>query len=638
MLLTHARIQDFRCIEDSDEFRVDQVTSLVGKNESGKTSILHALRRLNEDEKFIASRDYPKRKWKPGVAVPNDPSVLQTKWKLEPADLKAIEKEHGPGVVTSEVVAVTKAYDNVRRWTVQVDEGAIVKFLIAKLATPGGPVQFSSKATTLAQLTTELTAIAARDAEQETVLQTLQTTYKDGASGAVRATLKKRIPTFLYFDQYLRLPGEVAIDALIQRKAQNQINDDDKIFLALISLAGTTPEAIHAMTTFEEFNAALRAVSNQITEKIFKYWTQNSYLDVDIRLDNARPSDPPPFNTGYIFRTRIANRRHRVDTSFADRSTGFVWFFSFLVWFNELRDTTDKNLIILLDEPGLTLHARAQADLLRYIRDELQPDHQVIYTTHSPFMIDPDRILSARTVEDVVQVEPKTKREVLVGTKVGQDVLSMDQDTVSPLQRALDYEMTQTLFVGRHTLLVEGESDFLYLRWFSQQLNAANRVGLDFRWALSIVRGVDRIPGFVALFRGNQLHVAAVVDVQQGDRPRREKAEKALQANHLLTLDTFTSMPEADIEDMLGRDLYVHIVNAAYNLGGAAPIVPAQAPAGAPIRVAQEVAAHFRSLPAHIPSTVTSPRRNFCSTSRDMYQLYRVFRKPWTASKRYSKH
>jgi predicted ATPase len=40
----------------------------------------------------------------------------------------------------------------------------------------------------------------------------------------------------------------------------------------------------------------------------------------------------------------------------------------------------------LLDEPGLTLHGKAQADLLRYIEQRLLPDHQVIYSTHSPFM------------------------------------------------------------------------------------------------------------------------------------------------------------------------------------------------------------------------------------------------------------
>ena len=74
-----------------------------------------------------------------------------------------------------------------------------------------------------------------------------------------------------------------------------------------------------------------------ITDQIFTYWSQNKHLDVDIRLDHARTKDKPPFNAGWIFRTWIDNRRHRADTSFDDRSRGFVWFFSFLVWFYQLK-------------------------------------------------------------------------------------------------------------------------------------------------------------------------------------------------------------------------------------------------------------------------------------------------------------
>jgi len=110
---------------------------------------------------------------------------------------------------------------------------------------------------------------------------------------------------------------------------------------------------------------------------------------------------------------------------------------------------------ILLDEPGLNLHGRAQGDLLRYIEEKLEPNHQVIYTTHSPFMVPADRLDYVRTVEDVV--EQKGPFDFIShGTKVGGDVLSTDPDTLFPLQAALGYEISQTLFVGEHTLLVEG--------------------------------------------------------------------------------------------------------------------------------------------------------------------------------------
>jgi len=107
-----------------------------------------------------------------------------------------------------------------------------------------------------------------------------------------------------------------------------------------------------------------------------------------VRYDEGLPGDPAPYNTGHVFATRIENTRHGVTVRFDERSTGFVWFFSFLVWFSQMEKTYGKKLVILLDEPGLSLHGKAQADLLRYINEKLLPTYQVIYTTHSPFMID----------------------------------------------------------------------------------------------------------------------------------------------------------------------------------------------------------------------------------------------------------
>src|SRR5262249_40686112 len=77
-----------------------------------------------------------------------------------------------------------------------------------------------------------------------------------------------------------------------------------------------------------------------------------------------------------------------------------------------------ENVILLLDEPGLSLHGMAQADLLRYMEQELKPYHQVIYTTHSPFMVDPDHFERVRIVQDksIDATEPPPKEND--GTKV----------------------------------------------------------------------------------------------------------------------------------------------------------------------------------------------------------------------------
>lgn len=89
---------------------------------------------------------------------------------------------------------------------------------------------------------------------------------------------------------------------------------------------------------------------------------------------------------------RIYNTKHRVTLPLKNRSKGFLWFFSFLVWFSKIQGKKDTNYILLLDEPGLSLHASAQNDLLRFIEEKLAPEYQVLYTTHSPFKSTKDTV------------------------------------------------------------------------------------------------------------------------------------------------------------------------------------------------------------------------------------------------------
>jgi len=408
--------------------------------------------------------------------------------------------------------------------------------------------------------------------------------------------LESCLPTFLYFADYYKLPGQVSIEDLSQRRAENRLETAHRVFIALLNLVGTSPENIQSMGQFEELVAELEAVSNRLSQEIFEYWSQNRHLEIDFRFDNARPQDPPPFNSGYIFRTRIKNRRHGVTVSFDERSAGFVWFFSFLIWFSQVKRNYGEDLFILLDDPALSLHARAQEDLLRYINEKLKPHHQVIYTTHSPFMIDPDNLLSIRTIEDVVIDEE------IEGTKVGDKVLSTDADTLFPLQAALGYDITQTLFVGKHTLLVEGPADLLYLKWFSEQLQERGKEYLDRRWVIAPCGGIDKIGSFLALFGGTKLHVAVLTDFHTGQKGkiRSLKESDLLRAGHVFSAEMYVGEDEADVEDMLARSLYITMINKCYSLNGPHKL-PKAKPPNAPIRVVKEVEDHFATLPPESP-------------------------------------
>src|SRR5262249_20770385 len=127
----------------------------------------------------------------------------------------------------------------------------------------------------------------------------------------VVAELQKRLPKMVYFSEYLRMPGQVSLDDLESRAgAKNE--PGNKVFLALLSMIGRKAEELKTIGEFERLQAELEAASNRLTREIFNFWTQNKSLRVQFRFEHALPGDPPPFNAGYVMRTRIENLRHGV--------------------------------------------------------------------------------------------------------------------------------------------------------------------------------------------------------------------------------------------------------------------------------------------------------------------------------------
>jgi hypothetical protein len=259
--------------------------------------------------------------------------------------------------------------------------------------------------------------------------------------------------------------------------------------------------------------------------------------------------------------------------------------------------------ILLLDEPGLSLHGKAQADLLRYFEEKLNPHHQIVYSTHSPFMVPPERLLSVRVVED--QVEMRGARRVPIGTKVTENVLSRDPDTTFPLQGALGYELTQSLFVGKHTLLVEGASDILFLQALSHALKMKGRTGLDVRWTLCPSGGIGNIRAFVSLFGGNKLDIAVLADETKGDLKKLEELRRGeiLKKGRVLSIADFTGKSESDIEDLFAPELFAAIINHAYALPSALALTGVALRQADPTteRLVKQVEAHFRTMPAIVP-------------------------------------
>lgn len=610
MKLTKVRVQNYRSVEDSGEFDIGDLTCLVGKNEAGKTALLSAMRGLKPSQPFEFDEviDYPRRfstrfdeRHPDGKA-----EVIRTWWRLEDADKAAVEERFGAGVLNGDVFQSEYGfrYDgDARLWTIEIDQAKALENLVSRHALDATERNVLHGVHDGPSADKALTGLVERTPKQESLLQDIKKSKGSSFTNGVIGVLAARQPKFFFTSHFERMSGMVSIEKLQQDKQKNAVSVGDKIFLDFLEYAGTTLEDLKNVDRREELKAKCEAASNEITEEIFQFWSQNNALEVVIEIDNAKPRDPAPFNTGMVADIRIKNTNHKATLPLSERSAGFVWFFSFLAQFKQLKKTTGNgNAVILLDEPGLTLHGKAQGDLLRYIVERLLPDHQVIFTTHSPFMVPMDRLADVRIVEDVI-VETPGKRPDVKGTKVRSDVLEVNDDTLFPLQGALGYEVTQSLFIGANTWLVEGPSDILYLQVLSQALTKRRRVGIDPKWTLCPSGGIDKIAPFVRLFGGNRINVAVLSDIANGDKTKIENLKKAdiLKAGHFYTCADFTNQAESDVEDLFDADLFVEMLNGAYMPPAANAVTKDALMAAAPTpRIVKKAEALFMLMPATV--------------------------------------
>jgi energy-coupling factor transporter ATP-binding protein EcfA2 len=611
MKLISAHITNFRSAEDSEPFSVEQVTCLVGKNEAGKSAILLALAALNPHPStpivFDRERDYPRRHLTAYAArhKGEEAVAIQTKWKLTDEELRDVRDLLADRVLRSGTIEISRRYNSEPEWKFDIDAKRAIAQLIANRGFNDEQLAALKTANDTADLAAKIESIPELTVDQSKLLAWLK--QHKSFHALIYATLKPYFPKFMYFSNYDRMDGAVRLDFLRNWKASGEINKEEqngaRLFMEFLEYAGVSLDEILTIGTYETFNAKLQAASNNITDQILEFWTQNPDLSVVVTIDPARPQDKPPLNENTIGRARIYNALHRVDTPFSERSAGFVWFFSFLVKFAQVKDDATP-VVLLLDEPGLTLHGKAQGDLLRYFDEKLSPFHQIVYSTHSPFMVAPTKLTSARVVED--QVELKGTRRVPLGTKVREDILTRDPDTLFPLQGALGYEITQSLFIGKHTLLVEGASDILYLQAFSAALKSRKRTGLDPQWTICPTGGLGNVRAFVSLFGGNQLDIAVLADQTKKDAKKIEEIRKSeiLKAGRVFTISDFTGKDESDIEDLFAPELFVEIVNQAYELKGEHELTPksldeADTSTG---RLVKKAEAAFRVFPESIPT------------------------------------
>lgn len=571
--LKKVEINKYKSFLDKQEIDIENgVTRIVGKNESGKTALLEALAKFNyfdsedTDFDFNSTNDYPRGMLKKyQQEYPDDDfQVIACTFELSEELLKQISDDVGKDVYTDKTIKIARKYNNGMTYIISADTKKFIENFVQK---------YTIEETLKEELITcksvkELAEKIESNSDLQTMHNELKTKYIDNAfetfsdivTGYIaKKYIKPNLPQFLYFDEYYALPRTINLNKFANGQVDETFSKEQQdITKALFELSNIDIAKVMNSDEYEDFIAELEATSNNITDKLLEYWTTNQNLEIKFDIQTKENTSTREFEK--FLQIRIRNTKHRVTLPLRNRSKGFIWFFSFLVWFSKVQEK--ENLIILLDEPGLNLHAEAQSDLLKYIDKELLPKYQVIYTTHSPFMIESDKLDEVRTVYD--------SNNSKIGSIISNALEEKDQGTLFPLQAALGYNIAQNLYISDKNLLVEGVADLMFITVISNILNANNREGLNDDITIVPVGGLDKVATFISLLRGNKLNMVCLLDTftDQKGKKRLENLvnEKIIKDNQIKFFDQYIDrLSVADIEDMFEIEEYLKLFNEEFS-------------------------------------------------------------------------
>ena len=358
--------------------------------------------------------------------------------------------------------------------------------------------------------------------------------------------LQKRLPVFVYMDDYRIFSGAAQLDEVQTRKERKQTKSEDETIMLIMEMAGLDLDEEVEKGKQEDkrqrmmdMNDASQTLTNQIANR----WSQKRY-EVMFQAD------------GQHFETFVKDADQKALVPLEDRSKGFQWFFSFDMTFMYETQGSFANAVILLDEPGLHLHAAAQRDLLKRMNAYAEKN-QLIYSTHLPFMIDFTRL------DNIYVCEEKAPD----GSRVHKDWATADKDARFTLQAALGLSWSQSLFVGQFNLVVEGVTDYWFLTTISTLLKDSGEPGLDEQLVVTPAGGASKVAYVGTILHGQELKVAVLLDSdKEGDDAFKQLVHSWILKEKLVLRvgQILGATGNRALEDLFDEAYYVSQVQSAY--------------------------------------------------------------------------
>ncbi len=571
MKLIRFRIKNYKSVIDSGFCTLaSDLTILIGKNESGKTSVLEALRDFDREVGRFSAEVYPLD------GRPDEPSV-EMHFQISSEELKAIQQEAGVSLdqeirdrILKDGLILCKdgqgrysfADEALEAVGLGSDQGGqaeqapppLTPLKTAKeklfellqghhlpdinLTTSPQEIQKTSK-----EVVRNVKGILTRiqdEGLQHRIVEHLRGFIKEVETlGGVEVSrpltlanyFAQRVPHFIFFNEFSDvLPFEIPIARLKENRA---VCDFAKV-------AGLDLDQVMAVTDLQKRINLLNRHSAGVSGDFLNYWEQNK-VEIIVKPEADK----------LLFGVRDCETTNFFKVE--QRSKGFQWFLSFYL---RLQAEAGPNNIIIIDEPGTNLHALAQKELIQILVDKIAPASQVVFSTHSPYLIDPER-------QDRVRLVQKDSAHGTLLREISD--AAADEETLHPLLTARGADQAQPLIEpGSHNVIVQCTSMYYYFKAITALI--PNELLSD----VNFVPGTDQVQimRLASLMLGQDSDFIVLLEPNAYGR----KIAQSLQEKFGLDDDRFVFISEEEdvlTEDLFAReDFHAFILNAAEDSGG----------------------------------------------------------------------
>lgn len=566
MKLKRFKVTNFRSVIDSGWINCEDVTTLVGVNESGKTNILLALWKLNpvKNGEIDTAHDVPASKVSELRDHLDKTYFIRAVFELgESAD--GINKKLGSKFSEKSELYLGRNYKGIYHYRFESKED---QKRLEELQTPR--------------------KVLTKNGEEKTVEFTYEKIFQ---------ILNPFIPTFVYYSQYSNLESRIYLpDAIRLLNGENvsggNANDDRvRITRILFDYMRVNPNELYEMgrnandlarqnrgggtPTQSEINQAvlekekrtllLQNAGRRLTNEFNERWNQGKYL---FRF----------YADGDSIYIAVSDDKRPEEINLAQRSTGLQCFLSFYIIFLMECQNENKNSILLLDETGLMLHPIAQKDLAKFF-NLLASKNQIINTTHSPFIVDPERIDRCRVVYSDDDGGTVVSENLRAGA--GEN----GQNSIYAVHAALGLTVSDFMLYGCQAIIVEGYSDQIYLSAIKRFLIREKKYPAQREIVFVPVGGAKNVSSVASLLSTADNDLPMVfLDSDNAGIGFKTKIENGLYRDSkksIVCVKDITHLENSEIEDLIPPDFIGRGVNSILNIRNSlfapvanSPIVP----------------------------------------------------------------